>query len=163
MLYYHFDSKLALYREIVRDMLSAVRDLATTTAALPAPADDRLAEFIAGIIRLADHRSWFPPLMLREFAEGAPRLDPDTFAIMKGVFAAFAQILTEGQQSGCFRPVHPVLAWLSLIGPILLNAARERAASRPGRLDVPMFAQIPHPDLTRHMQQAALRLLAREA
>jgi AcrR family transcriptional regulator len=163
MLYYHFDSKLALYREIVRDMLTAVRDLAVSTADLPAPADARLADFIAGVIRLADQRSWFPALMLREFAEGAPRLDPDTFALMKSVFAAFARILADGQQSGRFRPVHPVLAWLSLIGPILLNAARERAASRPGRLDVPMFVEIPHADLTRHLQQAALRLLAREA
>ncbi|HQZ37763.1 MAG TPA: helix-turn-helix domain-containing protein [Vicinamibacterales bacterium] len=162
MLYYHFDSKLALYREIVRDMLRAVGARALHTADSPEPADARLVAFIAGLVRLSDERPWFPPLMLREIVEGAPRLDPDTLVLMKDVFMAFGRILGDGHRTGLFRPINPILAYMSVLGPILLNAARERAAARPGRLDLPMFADVPHADLTAHMQHAALRLLSPE-
>jgi AcrR family transcriptional regulator len=162
MIYYHFESKHALYREVVQEMLRAVGTIATEAADRPEPADIRLSAFIAGLIQMAAQRPWFPPLMLREIAEGAPRLDPDTFALMKTVFMAFARILGDGQQTGVFRPINAVLAYMSVLGPILLNAARERAAARPGRIDLPMFAEVPHAELTVHMQQAALRLLAQE-
>ncbi len=160
MIYYHFDSKRALYREVVQDMLRAVGTLATEAASSHDTADRRLAAFIAALIHMADERPWFPPLMLREIAEGAPRLEPDTLALMKTVFLAFSHILADGQASGRFRPINPVLAYMSIIAPILLNAARERAAARPGRLALPMFAEVSHADLTAHMQQAALRLLS---
>jgi hypothetical protein len=100
--------------------------------------------------------------MLREISEGAPRLDPDTLALMKTVFQAFGRILADGQQAGLFRPINPVLAYMSILGPLLLNAARERAAATPGRIDLPMFADVPHTELVSHMQHAALRLLSPE-
>lgn len=162
MIYYHFESKRALYCDVVQDMLRAVGTLAIEAADRPEPADIRLSAFIAGLIQMADQRPWFPPLMLREISEGAPRLDPDTLALMKTVFMAFHQILSDGQKSGQFRPINPVLAYMSILGPVLLNAARERAAARPGRIELPMFAEVPHAELTVHMQQAALRLLAQE-
>jgi AcrR family transcriptional regulator len=162
MIYYHFEDKLALYREVVRDMLRSVGTMAADIASRSEPADARLSAFVGGMVTLADQRPWFPPLMLREIAEGAPRLDPDTLALMKTVFLAFHRILHEGEQSGLFRPINPVLAYMSIIGPLLVNAARERAAARPGRVDLPMFVEVPHPELIAHMQQAALRLLAPE-
>jgi TetR/AcrR family transcriptional regulator len=162
MIYYHFEDKLALYREVVRDMLRSVGTMAAEIAGRPEAADARLSAFIAGMVALADQRPWFPPLMLREIAEGAPRLDPETLALMKTVFLAFHRILTDGQADAVFRPVHPVLAYMSILGPLLVNAARERAAARPGRVDLPMFVEVPHPELIAHMQQAALRLLAPE-
>jgi hypothetical protein len=51
---------------------------------------------------------------------------------------------------------------MSILGPLLLNAARERAAAAPGRIELPMFAEVPHRELIAHMQQAALRLLSPE-
>lgn len=162
MIYYHFDSKLALYRDVVRHMLRLVGDLVTTAADAPEPVEKRLASFIGAFVSLADERAWFPPLMIREIVEGAPRLDPETLALMKTVFEAFTRILADGQRAGVFRPIHPILAYMSILGPILLNTARERAAHRPGGIDLPMFIDVPHSELTVHMQQAALRLLARE-
>lgn len=162
MIYYHFEDKLALYREVVRDMLRSFGLLVADIADRPVPADDRMAAFVAGMVQMADDRPWFPPLMLREISEGAPRLDPETLALMKTVFLAFQRILADGTHAGHFRPVNPVLAYMSIIGPILLNAARERAAARPGRIDLPMFVEVPHAELVAHMQQAAARLLAQE-
>ena len=162
MIYYHFADKLALYREVVRDMLRSFGLLVAEIADRPVPADERIAAFIAGMVQMASDRPWFPPLMLREISEGAPRLDPDTLALMKTVFLAFTRILSDGRQAGLFRPINPVLAYMSIMGPILLNSARERAAARPGRIELPMFLEVPHTELVSHMQQAASRLLALE-
>jgi hypothetical protein len=101
-----------------------------------------------------------PPLMLREMVEGAPRLDLETLGLMRRVFASFARMVGEGQHAGAFREVHPVLAYLSVIGPLLLNAARERAAVKPGRADLPMFVPVSRDALRSHLTGAALRMLA---
>jgi AcrR family transcriptional regulator len=162
MIYYHFDDKLALYREIVRDMLRTLGTVVAGVADRSAPADIRLTDFVAAFVDMAEKRPWCPTLMLREIAEGAPRLDPETLTLMKTVFMAFSRILADGQRDGLFRPINSVLAYMSTLGPILLNAARQRVAAQPGRIDLPMFAQVPPHDVLSHMQQSALRLLLLE-
>jgi TetR/AcrR family transcriptional regulator len=161
MIYYHFADKLALYRAVVGDMLRAMGARVAAIASTAASPHDRLEAFVAAFVEMADTRPWFPPLMLREIAEGAPRLDAATLNLLRTVFGAFAAIIGEGQARGAFRPVHPVLAYLSIVGPILLNAARERSAAGRGRKKLPMFVALPRAELTAHMQQAALRILAR--
>ena len=160
MLYYHFRSKLGLYREIVRDMLGAVSAVIGEIAASTDSAPDKIARFIGAITRQKEARPWFPPLMLREMAEGAPHLDAETLAVMRSVFVAFASILDAGARAGEFRPVHPVLAYMSIMGPLLMNAVRERAAARPGRQELPMFVAVDRAQLLAHMQHTALRMLA---
>jgi TetR/AcrR family transcriptional regulator len=162
MIYYHFDDKLGLYREIVREMLREAGARMTAIAADTGAADGKLARFVAEFVALADGRPYFPTLMMREIAEGALHLDAGTIALMRDVFLAFSRILTEGQQRGIFRQVQPVLAYMTIIGPVLLNAARERAAAQPGRQQLPMFARVPHADLTRHMQDVARRMLRKD-
>jgi AcrR family transcriptional regulator len=163
MIYYHFDDKLALYRAIVDEMLREAGTRMTAIAADAAAPDARLARFIAEFVALADERPYFPPLMMREIAEGALHLDHDTLARMRVVFLAFCRILGDGQQRGVFRPVPPILAYMTILGPVLLNAARERAAAQPGRQHLPMFARVPHADLTRHMQDVAKRMLRKDS
>src|SRR5688500_18289954 len=82
MLYYHFGSKRALYIEVLRDMFRAVSVKARAIADGPGRAPEKLDRWIVTIIKEAAARPWFPPIMLRELASGAPRLDPDTFALM---------------------------------------------------------------------------------
>ena len=162
MLYYHFKDKRGLYREIVVDMLTAAGARVSAIASEPLPPDQKLSQFIAEFVRLADARPYFPTLMLREMAEGALHLDADTLAQMRTVFLAFGRILDEGQRSGAFRPLHPVLAYMTVLGPVMLNAARERAGAQPGRAQLPMFAQVPHGELIRHMQHVALQMLKKD-
>jgi TetR/AcrR family transcriptional regulator len=159
MIYYHFTDKLALYRAVVGDMLATIKDAVTGIAESNASPADKLDEFIATFVRQADLRPWFPTMMLREVAEGAPHLDLETFALMRGVFMAFGRILGEGAAAGAFRPIHPVLAYTSIVGPLLMNAARERMAAQPGRSELPMFVDIPHSDLIAHIQDTANRML----
>jgi len=160
MIYYHFADKLALYRAVVGDMLGTLAATATEIAESDASPTEKLNRFIANFVRQANSRPWFPTMMLREIAEGAPHLDLDTFALMKGVFMAFGRILADGAAAGTFRPVHPILAYTSVVGPLLMNAARERMAAQPGRSDLPMFVEISHSDLIAHIQLTAHRMLA---
>jgi len=159
MIYYHFADKLALYRAVVGDMLTTLATTATAIADLDRPPADKLNQFIDTFVRLADSRPWFPTMMLREISEGGPHLDLDTLTSMKGVFVAFGRILAEGAAAGVFRPVHPILAYTSIIGPLLMNAARERMAAAPGRSQLPMFVDIPHTDLIAHIQYTATQML----
>jgi TetR/AcrR family transcriptional regulator len=162
MLYYHFTDKLALYREIVCTMLDEAAARVSAIVNEPSAPADKLTRFIAGFVSLADSHPYFPPLMLREIAEGALHFDDDILTRMRAVFVAFARVLAEGQQAGIFRRVNPVLAYMSVLGPMLLNAARERAAEQPGRERLPMFIRVPHEELTAHMQRAALQMLEKD-
>jgi TetR/AcrR family transcriptional regulator len=160
MLYYHFGSKLGIYREVVRDMLRAVGASVTAIAqSTDAPAT-KIARFVQALAQQKDRRPWFPPLMLREMADGAPHLDADTLALMRLVFVGFASILDAGATAGQFRRIHPVLAYMSIMGPLMMNAVRERAAARPGRDELPMFVAVDRAQLVAHMQHTALRMLA---
>ncbi len=159
MIYYHFADKLALYRAVVADMLSSIASTATAIAASSDAPAVKLDRFIENFVVHADSRPWFPTMMLREISEGAPHLDLETLAHMRGVLAAFSRILAEGAAAGTFRQVHPVLAYTSVVGPLLMNAARERMAAQPGRSQLPMFVEIPHADLVAHIQLTALRML----
>lgn len=163
MIYYHYKDKLTLYRAIVRDMLGEAAARLTAIARDAGPADQRLCRFIEAFMDLKDARPWLPTLMLREMSEGAPHLDLDTLGMMRNVVAAFSVILNDGQNQGLFRrDVQPILAYLSVISPLLMNAARERAAAPPGRSKLPMFVPIARADLLSHLQQGALRMLAKD-
>ncbi len=159
MIYYHFADKLALYRAVVADMLSSIATTAMAIAESDGTPIAKLDRFIENFVSHADSRPWFPTMMLREISEGAPHLDLETFAHMRGVFMAFGRILNEGATAGTFRQVHPVLAYTSIVGPLLMNAARERMAAQPERSQLPMFVDIPHADLIAHIQLTALRML----
>jgi AcrR family transcriptional regulator len=162
MIYYHFTDKLALYRYIVCDMLREAGARVTAIADLEVTAPEKITRFIQAFVELSATRPYFPPLMMREISEGAPHLDPETLQLMRTVFMAFGRIVADGQRSGHFRPTHPVLAYMCILAPVMLNAARERAAAVPGRDQLPMFVSVSSADLTRHMQHVALRMLQKD-
>jgi AcrR family transcriptional regulator len=111
MLYYHFGSKRELYLEVVREMVGA---------------EDKLDRWIAAIVEEAAARPWFPPMMLRELAAGAPHFDAHTFSQMNAVFEAVRDIITQGQREGLFRDADPLLSHLTIMPPILIFFVRER-------------------------------------
>jgi len=159
MIYYHYADKLALYRATVADMLTAAAATVAAIAESAAAPGDKLDRFIENFVRLAEARPWFPTLMLRETAEGAPNLDLDTLAHIRTVFMAFGRILAEGEAAGAFRAVNPILAYTSVIGPLIMNAARERVAAQPGRQHLPMLFTVSHDALIAHGQETARRML----
>ena len=159
LIYSHFADKLALSRAVVSDLLATLGTTGTAIADSNQLPQAKLDQFIENFMTNAEARPWFPTMMLREISEGAPHLDLETFELMRNVFMAFGRILAEGAAAGTFRPIHPVLAYTSILGPLLMNAARERMAAQPGRSQLPMFVDIPHSDLTAHIQDTAHRML----
>ena len=160
MIYYHFTDKLGLYRAIVCEMLDEAGARVSAIVAEPVAPSRKLERFIAGFIALADKRPYFPPLMLREMSEGALHLDTEILTRMRTVFLAFAP---RARGRAARRSVSRDASGAGLherAGPVLLNAARERAAAQPGRERLPMFVHVPHDELTRHMQHVALRMLS---
>ena len=161
MIYYHFADKVALYRAVVADMLTAVGASVAEVAASTATPQHKLDRFIEHFVGHANNRPWFPMLMLREMAEGAPHLDLPTLGYIREVFVGFGRILNEGENAGAFRKINPILAYTSIVGPLIMNAARERVAAQPGRQHLPMLAAVPAQDLIAHAQETARRMLAR--
>jgi len=161
MLYYHFGSKRALYIEVLRDMFRAVSAKARAIADGPGSAPEKLDRWIVTIIQEAAARPWFPPIMLRELASGAPRFDPDTFALMNSIYGAVHDILRQGQRDGSFADVDPLLTHLTIMPPILIFFARQRVLAakeittgllEPRQIDA----------FVGHMQRSALRLVQKE-
>src|SRR5215831_7751151 len=92
MIYYHFASKAALYREILNDMFGAVHARIAAVAASPASPADKIRAYVAGIAREAEARPHFPPIWLREIAEGGRHIDAATVAHVRGVLAGLTAI-----------------------------------------------------------------------
>jgi AcrR family transcriptional regulator len=159
MIYYHFADKLALYREVVGDLMQVVGRAVAALAESELPPARKLDGFIERVVQVADERPWFPPMMLREIAEGAPHLDRETLSRLRAIIGSFSRILAEGHAAGVFRPVNPILAYMSIVGPLLFNAARERVAERHGDTAAPMLVSIPRADLVAHLQLTARRML----
>jgi AcrR family transcriptional regulator len=161
MLYYHFGSKRALYLEVLRDMFRAVGTRARAIADGPGSATEKLDTWIATIVAEAALRPWFPPMMLRELASGAPRFDPDTFSMMNAVYGAVHDVILQGQREGAFREADPLLTHLTIMPPILIFFARQRVLSRNTAVDG-VAAPRDLDDFVRHMQAAARGMLRNE-
>ena len=127
MIYYHFGSKRQLYLEVLRNMFRAVGLRVRTIADGPEPAPAKTDAWVAAIVEEAARRPWFPSIMLRELASGAPRFDPDTFAMMNAVYGGVRDIIQQGQREGAFRPVDPLLVHLTIMPAVLMFFARQRA------------------------------------
>jgi TetR/AcrR family transcriptional regulator len=161
MIYYHHADKLALYRAVIGSGLQAMGETIAQIVQTPMGAPEKLDRFIEAFVRMTEVRPWMPTMMLREMAEGAPHLDADTLAHMRGLVEGFGAILVQGQRAGQFRDVNPLLAYFSIVAPIIFNTARERVAQQPGRdpQELPLLATISHADVIAHGQKSARRML----
>ena len=85
---------------------------------------------------MAASRPYMPPMMMREMAEGARRLDAGTLRLMAAIIGNFARILDDGARQGVFRPADPLLTYFSVIAPVIFFRASEpiRAALGKARI-----------------------------
>lgn len=162
MIYYHFGSKRGLYLDILRQMFQAVGARARAIADSPDSADRKTDTWVAAIVEEAAARPWFPSIMLRELASGAPRFDPETFGMMNAVFAAVRDIILQGQREGRFRNVDPLLMHLTIIPPILMFFARQRVLAAKTMSDG-VAEPRPQEQFVRHMQDSVRRILRNDA
>jgi AcrR family transcriptional regulator len=163
MLYYHYRSKQALYLEVLRDMFRAVGSRSRAIADGPGSAADKLDAWIAAVAEEAAARPWLPSIMLREIASGAPHIDHETFAMMNAVYVAVSGVIAQGQREGAFREANPLLAYMTILPPILIFFARQQVVTRrKGMHDLAVAAPLGLDEFVRHAQVSARAMLRRE-
>ena len=159
MIYYHFASKAALYREILRDMFAAVAARAADAAASAAEPADKIRAFVEAIAGEAEARPHFPPIWFREIAEEGVHLDPATLAHMTAIVNTLARIVRQGVAAGQFRPVDPLLVHAGIVGPLLLYFASGTLRRRLDRGGVRGARTIGRGAVVAHIQQVTLLTL----
>jgi TetR/AcrR family transcriptional regulator len=159
MLYYHFKNKAALYRDILRDVFGAAAEAVEAVPAAGAAPDVQLRAFVAAIAQSAVARPHFPAIWLRELAEGGRHLDQSVLALMQRVLRTLIAILQAGEREGLFRPVHPLMAQMGIVGPLLLFNASTPLRKRWRGAGVPA-AGLTQDAALAYVQEAALAALA---
>jgi AcrR family transcriptional regulator len=159
MIYYHFTSKAALYREILRDMFTAVRARVAAVAAGSDPPDAKVRAFIEAIAAEAEARPHFPPIWLREIAEGGEHVDAVTLRAARDVVATLGRIIDEGCRAGRFAPAPLLLVHGGIIAPIMFFLATARVRRRLQRAGARGVADIPRAAVVAHIQRLTLALL----
>jgi TetR/AcrR family transcriptional regulator len=163
MIYYHFASKDALYREILRDMFDAVARRVTDTGRSAADPADKVRAFVEAIAIEAEARPHFPPIWFREIAEGGAHLDNQTVSHISAVLTTLAAIIAEGVAAKRFRPVNPLLVHAGIVGPLLLYFASGGVRKRLARGGVRSATAIGQADVIAHVQRVALGTLEGQA
>lgn len=146
MLYYHVGGKAALYAEVVSGFISRVEEeLARRVAAAATPADKLRA--LQGIFfGLALQHPAYPQIMLREIAAGGTHLTMPVLRRMVGVLGITRTIVLEGQASGAFRSIDPLIAHLMIIGGTVFIANALRIGERFAAAGATLPSPFPPPD-----------------
>jgi TetR/AcrR family transcriptional regulator len=161
MLYYHFGSKADLYRDVLQDMFRALAARARAIAEGPAQPLEKLDTWVATIVEEASARPHFPPIMLRELASGGEHLDADTLKILGSIYGAVRHIISEGQASGEFRAVNPLLVHFTVIPTVIFFLARDRAIQARKSTEQ-VAGPIGREEFVRHIQDVARRMVRQE-
>lgn len=159
MIYYHFQNKAELYREILRDMFRSVEARVRQTAESGAPPDLKVRAFVEAIALEAEARPHFPPIWFREIADGGTHLDHDTVSRIANIVRMLAGIIQEGVAAGRFRPVSPLLVHGGIVGPLLLYFASGGLRLRVDRAGVSGAAGFGRDEVIAHIQRVALGTL----
>jgi hypothetical protein len=118
-----------------------------------------LDAYVETIIRLGLDEPRFAPIMLREVAEGAARIDQDTVRHMVRIVGTMATVVRAGVRTGAFRDVNPLVAYLTTVWPIMIYLA-----SKPVRDAIHRYSGLDTSSLEpevfiRHMQETSRRTL----
>jgi AcrR family transcriptional regulator len=159
MIYYHFHSKAALYREILGDMFRAVCARVRVVADSAVTPDEKIRGFIDAIAAEAQARPHFPPTWFREIAEGGRHLDDATLADIAAIVGMLTEIIREGVAARRFRPVNPLLVHGGIVGPVLLFFASDRLRQRLGKAGAANAARITHGEVVAHVHAVTLGVL----
>ena len=159
MIYYHFHSKAALYREILGDMFRAVCARVRVVADSAATPEEKIGGFIDAIAAEAQARPHFPPTWFREIAEGGRHLDESTLADIAAIVGMLTEIIREGVAARRFRPVNPLLVHGGIVGPVLLFFASDRLRKRLGKAGAANAARITHGEVVAHVHAVTLGVL----
>ena len=134
MIYYHFGSKIALYRAVIGEGLTALTVAARAAVTIDAPAAVRLDRYLSTLMAGARAHPYVVPLMLRELAEGGRNLDRDGMQRAFGLFGVVRDVLESGRTTGEFDAVDPLLTHFVILGASMVYIANEPLRRRIRRM-----------------------------
>jgi TetR/AcrR family transcriptional regulator len=126
MLYYHFPSKAALFRDVLIDMFQSTARAVRAVRDAGGPPEAQIRGFIQAFVREGQARPHFPPMWLREIAEGGRHLDETVFLNMRGVLMVLGEILAEGRSGGVFNASPLLLTQVGIVAPLLFFMCSSR-------------------------------------
>jgi TetR/AcrR family transcriptional regulator len=159
MVYYHFPSKVAVYRAILRDVFADVGVAVGRVRDAGGAPQAQLRAFVRAVADQAIARPHFPPLWLRELADGGRHLDASVLAEMRRVVETLAAILLDGRRAGQFAPASPLITHAGIVAPLLLVAATRGVRERLQSLLPPGAGDASLDDAVAHVQAATLAAL----
>ena len=159
MIYYHFGSKAALYREILQDMFGAVAARVASIAESGLAPADKVRAFVDAIAAEAEARPHFPPIWFREIAEGGAHLDDATLAHMARVVRSLGRMVEEGVAARQFTRTSAFLVHAGIVGPLLLFFATHGLRTRAERGGVGGAGTLTRDEVVAHVQRVALATL----
>jgi TetR/AcrR family transcriptional regulator len=160
MIYYHFRSKAAVYREILCDMFHAVRLRVDDVASSHDEPEAKIRAFIQAIALEAAARPHFPRIWFREIADGGAHLTPETLVDITSVVGRLVGFITEGVDAGRFRPQNPLLVHSGIVAPLLLFFASGGLIRRLAAAGLPGSTALTREDVVAHVQRVTLQALA---
>jgi TetR/AcrR family transcriptional regulator len=163
MIYYHFRNKKGLYVEILRDVFRVMGSRTASIAASDRDPGAKVEAFIDALNDMASNRPYMPPIMMREMAEGAIRLDADTLRLMAGIFNNLRLILEEGARVGVFRPANPILTYFTLVAPVIFFRATAPIRAAPQKSHILDDRLIDPAAFVANLKSTALTVLSVDA
>jgi len=162
MLYYHFHNKAALYREILGTLFNRLAAEVAAVREQGGPADDQIRRYIRTVAAVTVAVPHFPAIWLREMADGGRHLDTEIASAIASVLKTLGGMLDDGRASGLFRPAHPLITQMGIVGPLILFAASAPARERfQGKIPASV-AMVPREAVVAHVETATLAALRAE-
>lgn len=141
LIYYYFDSKQGLYRELLE---GALAELITPLRALvdgTGGAEDKLARYIETLVGQLDRMPHLPRIMLRELADGGRHLDVEVLRRFAAMPAMAAALVAQGRAEGVFADFDPLMLHFVLMGTSMMmttNMPIRRRVRELGLAEPPM-------------------------
>jgi TetR/AcrR family transcriptional regulator len=118
MIYYHFESKEALYRAVFDDLVTRLREVIRSAVEEELDLEGLIRQMAEQYVALFESSRQFAPLVLRELASGGERIRGVVAGMLSEIGAPqrIRELFGEGIRNGTYRQIDVVHASVSFIG-----------------------------------------------